>query len=209
MEMSFGLSAMKGIINNAVIMCLAGASLACSYTNSRKYETAIVNHRSEPIYGATIVPLVSTRSALRVGPDGAGPETEPIGFVGKPLLWNSGDDLRPSTLRSSATMIVPMVAVGKDVTVYKWLVLKKGYGALMLTNERSSIYYSGGPALTAKGQKKAPFHLTPGGDVNRRRIISVLSASQPDKAAVGSIFGWEIDTARLSDEDRRLIQLQE
>ena len=199
---------MKKIIN-AVIVCLGGACLSCSHISSRKYETEIVNHRSEPICGATIVPLVSTRSGLRVGPDGAGPETELIEFVGKPFLWNSGDDLLPSTLRSSATMIVPMVAGGKNVTVNKWLVLKKGYEALIVTNERSSIYYSGGPPLTAKGQKNAPFHLAPGGDLNRRQIISVLSSSLPDKVAVGRIFGWQIDAIRLNNEDKLLIQRQE
>ena len=161
-----------------------------------------------PIREATIIPLVSTRTGLRFGPDGKGPESEAIDAIGMPFLWNSGDDLRPSNLRSSATMIAPMMVVGSDIFVYKWLVLRKGYHPLMITNERISIYYSGGPPLTAEGQKMPPFRIRAGGDERRRQIIEALTSDHPDKNAIGGILAWTIDKVGLSENSKTLIQMQ-
>ncbi len=105
-------------------------------------------------------------------------------------------------------MIAPMVVAHRDVHIHKWLVLRKGYSPTVLTNERSSIYYTGGPPVTTEREKTAPFHLSPGGDASRRRIIDALSASPPDKRSVGIIFDSDVDVVRMSNADRDLIRLQ-
>jgi len=199
---------MKRIPGYLIAFCLLAFGPSCSHVSSRSYATDIFDHQSKPIRQATVIPLVSTRTGLRFGPDGAGTESRAIIAIGMPFLWNSGDDLLQPGLRSSATMLVPMVGVGSEVRVYKWLVLMKGYQPLMITNEKSSIYYSGGAPLTAKGQSNPPFRLRSGGDEVRRRIVETLTAGQPDKNAIGAIFDWDIDRVYLSEKARDLIQMQ-
>jgi len=202
-------------------------TVSCTYTSPKQYITTVTDENSEHVRGVLVVPVVKKYRALAVGPDGMGAEGIPVRSVEKPFLWNSGDDLIPKHLKSSGIMFLPMVGVRKSVSVSKWLLLKRGYKPLVISNNKNSVYRSGGhyallepsddqnrsPRMISPQKikqeamsKKSLFTLKHGGDMERKQLIKALTTIPPNKKRISSIFNIPIEEINLSQFDRIRIQ---
>ena len=202
---------MKNTMPLTIVVSMISSCVSCSappLVHHDVYDAKIVNERSEPIREATVVPLVSKRFGLRIGPDGKGPESEPKFGFDEPFLWNSGDSLYPVELHSSAIMILPMVGSGRDVLIHDWIVILKGYHPLIITNQKARIDYKGGAVLTAKKQIAQPFIMKKGGDIERRSIITALTAEQPDFERVNKILDSDINYLAISEAGKTILKKQ-
>jgi len=207
---------------------MIGLMVSCSHTSPRQFATTVMDEKHNHVRNVVLVPVVNEYKALGVGPDGAGIEGKPVGFIAKPFLWSSGDDLIPQKLKSSGIMFLPLVGARKDVTVRKWLLLKKGYEPLLINNDKDSVRRIGGYYLkkepsewrlmdanmVAKNRKKlmskAPvFNLIPGGDLKRKQLINALTSVSPDIEKISDYFNFPISQIRFSNSDKSLIRMQE
>lgn len=178
---------------------------SCSQSFSKPRGVDILDRRSNPISGITVIPLVSTRSRLTFGPDGQGPESSLSIDLGEPFLMDSGNDLSPPKLRSNATMIAPMIVVGKDVRVYKWLLLKKGYYPMIIEHK----FHASGDSISVDGQGPPPFRLVSGGDEKRASVIAALVKNEPDFARIRSAYSTkDLDRVAFSSKGKDLILIQ-
>lgn len=209
-------------------VALACTIASCTYSPPTQYTTVVADEHLRPIRYALVIPVADTNVALRVGPDGSGPEGAPAKFIGRPFLWSSGEDLIPSDLQSSATMFLPMVVAGRDVSVLKWLILKRGYEPLIVSNNENSVRRIGGyylkdeatsdwrimdPDMIASRKKdiiaEGPiFTLKAGGDTRRRQVIGQLTETPPDMQELSIVLGLPIDRVSLTGNDRRMIRQQ-
>jgi hypothetical protein len=217
--------------NRLVFGALAiGVVTSCSHTDPTQYTTTVIDENRVHIKDAVIVPIIKTSKRLSFGPDGKGVTSSPSGVMAKPFRWNSGDDLVPERFKSSGVMFFPMAVAAKDITIEGWLLLKKNYQPLVISNNSESRYRIGGyqhyigdsasdyrPATRIVPQKarkeamsKAPrFVLRRTEEAERKRIIRMLISTPPDRRGLSEFLGIQIERLNLGVSGRKLIKAQE